>query len=141
VEQGDECRPVRLAQVKLKKLLFTVLGSISLVLGAAGVVLPLLPTTPLVLLAAYCFQESSEKIHNILVNNRIFGPYIENYRTKRGISLKRKAASIAFLWAGLAGSMIVLRAGWAYVLLGAVGVGVTAHLVMIPKRDKFNTPE
>ena len=120
--------------MNIKKLSLTVLGSISLILGAAGVVLPLLPTTPLVLLAAYCFQASSEKLHDKLVRNRIFGPYIENYRTKRGITLKRKAASIAFLWAGLAGSMIALRTGWAYALLGAVGVGVTLHLVMIRTR-------
>jgi uncharacterized membrane protein YbaN (DUF454 family) len=121
-------------QIKLKSLLFAALGFVFLGLGAAGVVLPVLPTTPFVLLAALCFSAGSAKLHNWLRRNRVFGQYIENYRTGQGITRPLKIASIAFLWAGLLVSMAVARAVWMYVLLGAVGAGVTAHLLLLKTR-------
>ena len=117
--------------MKVKRFIFALGGSLLLVLAAIGLVMPLLPTTPLVLLAAGCFSASSPKIHARLQKSRIFGPFIENYRTKQGIPLILKAGSIAFLWLGLITSMVVLNMAWAYLLLGLVGVGVTVHLLLI----------
>ena len=114
-----------------KNLVLLLLGFTFLALGAVGVALPVLPTTPFVLLAAICFSASNRKIAAWLESSRVFGPYIENYRTGGGITRRRKIASIVFLWAGLSVSMIVVRAAWIYFVLGIVGAGVTVHLLLI----------
>ena len=117
--------------MSMKKLLFIVLGFITLALGAIGVVLPLLPTTPLVILSALCFSYGSKRLEGWLCRNRVFGPFIENYRTGRGISRFHKIASIAFLWVGLVTSAIIVGTAMLYIILSAVGVGVTIHILMI----------
>ena len=117
--------------VKFIRVIIAVIGFILLGVGAVGVIIPVLPTTPFVMAAAGCFAASSKKCYDRLYGNRIFGQYIENYRNKKGISPKLKIASIAFLWAGLSISMIVSKLQWAYILLPIVGIGVTVHLIMI----------
>jgi len=115
----------------VKKLIFTILGFISLGLGAVGVALPVLPTTPFVIFAAVCFSAGNPRFSKWLASNRVFGPYITNYRTKQGISIWHKIASIAFLWTGLVISMIIVHTILIYVVLGVIGVGVTIHILMI----------
>jgi uncharacterized membrane protein YbaN (DUF454 family) len=122
--------------LKLKKILLTILGFISLVLGAIGVIIPVMPTTPFVLLAAICFSTGSSRLSGWLSKSKAFGPYIDNYRTKRGISRLRKTASIIFVWVGLSISMVLVRTLWVSVLLGVVGIGVSIHLLMIKTRTK-----
>jgi uncharacterized membrane protein YbaN (DUF454 family) len=73
-------------------------GTISLALGAIGVVVPLLPTTPFLLLATACYLRSSDRMHSWLVNNKWFGSYIKNYQEGKGIPLKTKVAAVSFLW-------------------------------------------
>ena len=121
--------------MRIKKLLLFILGCVSLMLGMAGIIVPLLPTTPLVLLSAACFSTSNKKLEGWLLRSRLFGPFIENYRTGGGISKTRKAASIAFLWIGLITSMIALRTSWIFVILVMVGIGVTIHLLMIKTKN------
>jgi len=120
--------------MRLKKILLKAAGFALLGLGAVGVVLPVLPTTPFVLLAAVCFSASDQKIYTRLKNNRVFGPYIENYQTKRGITRLRKAVSIAFVWVMLGISALMVELVWVYAVLGVVGLGVTIHLLMIKTR-------
>jgi uncharacterized membrane protein YbaN (DUF454 family) len=115
----------------MKKLIFVLLGFIFLTLGAVGVAIPVLPTTPFVLLAAGCFSLSSKKLDSWLQRSRLFGPYIENYRTKQGVSLCRKIASITFLWAGLIVSMVIVQTIWIYITLGLIGAVVTMHVLLI----------
>ena len=115
----------------MKKILLVVAGFMCLILGGAGVVLPLLPTTPLVLLAAICFSSSNKKIEAWLIRSRLFGPFIENYRTGRGISKQRKIFTIAFLWTGLICSMYFIGTIMVCILLCCIGVGVTVHLLML----------
>jgi hypothetical protein len=120
-----------MGRIRIKKILFIILGWISLGLGAVGVVLPVLPTTPFVLLSAICFSSGSKKMDAWLQNNRVFGPYIENYRTGQGIKKSLKIRSVFFLWTGLAVSMAVVQAVWVYVVLAVVGLGVTVHILSI----------
>jgi len=101
-----------------------------------GVALPVMPTTPFVLLAAICFSAGNDKFTEWLQKNRVFGPYIENYRNKRGISIWHKIGSIAFLWTGLVVSMAVVRELWIYLTLSAVGIGVTIHLLLIKTKKR-----
>jgi len=89
----------------------------------AGIIVPLLPTTPFILLSAVCFSKSNKKLESLLRRNRIFGAFIENYQTKQGISKLHKIGSMVYLWLGLITSMIVVRTVWVCVMLGVVGAG------------------
>lgn len=74
-----------------------VIGVLALALGALGIVLPLLPTTPFILLAAYSFARSSKPVHDWLLRHRIFGPLIENWRRYGAISRRAKILGLASL--------------------------------------------
>ncbi|AXI07969.1 DUF454 family protein [Oceanobacillus sp. 143] len=84
--------------IHLKKALLIIAGTISLGLGILGIFLPLLPTTPLLLLAAACYVRSSERLYNWLITNKYFGPYILNYRQGKGIPLQAKVVAVSVLW-------------------------------------------
>ncbi|MFB4168044.1 YbaN family protein [Virgibacillus sp. JSM 102003] len=83
---------------QLTKIVLIIAGSISLALGLAGIILPLLPTTPLLLLAAACYVRSSSRLYEWLITNKYFGSYIENYRLGKGIPLKAKVIGVSVLW-------------------------------------------
>jgi uncharacterized membrane protein YbaN (DUF454 family) len=76
------------------KLTWLIIGILSLGLGALGILLPLLPTTPLVLLAAFSFARSSERLHEWLINHDIFGALIDNWRQYGAISHRAKIVSV-----------------------------------------------
>lgn len=83
---------------QLKKAFFLIAGSLSLALGVLGIILPLLPTTPLLLLAAACYVRSSNRLYQWLINNKWFGQYIKDFRSGKGIPLKAKVIGITVLW-------------------------------------------
>ena len=112
----------------VKKALLITAGLLSLSLGVVGIFLPVLPTTPLVLLAAACFAKSSRRMEGWLLRNPVFGPFIENYRTKKGISVRHMVGTLIFLWVGLVVSMIIIGTLWGILLLVSVGIGVTLHV-------------
>ncbi|MCL2576736.1 MAG: YbaN family protein [Defluviitaleaceae bacterium] len=122
--------------MKIKNLLLVVLGVVSLILGLVGIILPVLPTTPFVLLSAACFSTSNKKLDDWLRRSRIFAPFIENYRTGQGISRLHKIGSITFLWTGLIISMLITRTTFIFATLSIVGIGVTVHLLMIKTKKK-----
>lgn len=105
-------------------------------IGAIGIVVPILPTTPFLILAAICFGSSSPKTRIWLENNRFFGEYIENYRTGAGVSRSRKVSAIVFLWVLLMISGFFMRHN-ALVLciLAIVGVLVTIHILTLKGRS------
>lgn len=112
--------------------LFVVAGSVSVGLGTLGIVLPLLPTTPFLLLAAYCYAKSSERFYTWLVTNRYFGEYILNYREKRGVPMKIKVYTLILLWATISFSAFyVVSLIWVRVLLMIIASGVTIHVLSI----------
>ncbi|MEX0343451.1 MAG: YbaN family protein [Rhizobiaceae bacterium] len=76
-------------------------GFLAVGLGVAGVFLPLLPTTPFLLLAAFAFARSSPRLHDRLVNHRKFGPVIENWRQHGAISRRAKFAAVAAMIAAV----------------------------------------
>lgn len=116
----------------IRKALLIFAGTVCVGLGVLGMFLPLLPTTVFLLLAAYCYSHSSEKFHDWLLENRWFGPYIKNYRSGRGISLRQKVSTIAFLWASIGFSIWVLAGGfWLNLLMISIALGVSIHLVWL----------
>lgn len=80
------------------KLLFLVLGTLSLMLGIIGIVTPGLPTTPFLLLTAGLYMRSSRKFYNWLISNKHLGPYIANYQKNRGLTRKAKTNAIILQW-------------------------------------------
>ena len=101
--------------------------------GTLGIVLPLLPTTPFLVLAAICFSRSSERFHNWLLNNKWFGAYIKNYREGKGISLRQKVVVLSLLILTIGYSCIFLLDHIAVrVILLLVAVGISIHILRIP---------
>ncbi|GGA84675.1 YbaN family protein [Ornithinibacillus halotolerans] len=82
----------------IKKLFLVTAGLVSLLLAVIGIFLPLIPTTPLLLLAAACFIRSSERLYEWLITNKYLGPYIKNYREGNGIPLQAKIIGVTLLW-------------------------------------------
>ena len=116
---------------RIKRHILISAGFACLALGGIGIVLPLLPTTPFVLLAAILFGKSSPKFQAGLETNRVFGPYIENHRTGAGIPLATKVGALVFLWTGLAISAILAQYWWVWGILVIVGIAVTTHLARL----------
>ena len=107
-------------------------GTFFLALGVVGIFIPLLPTTPFLLLAAACYARGSKRLHDWLLGNRLFGRYIRNYREGKGVPLGAKALSVAFLWA------TILISAWWFVsdiyiraALVAIALAVSAHILTI----------
>lgn len=115
-----------------RRLLF--LGGIASVgLGVAGVLLPLLPTTPFLLLAAYLFARSSPSHRERLLSHPLVGPPLKDWVERRGLRRSAKARALALLWAVLLPTSLALgHTGGAGILLLAVGGAVTAYLLRLP---------
>ena len=105
---------------------------LAVILGTVGVFVPLLPTTPFLLLAAACFVRSSDQMYHWLINHPAFGKYIRNYRDYRAITLLAKIVSLVFLWGTvLYSALAVVESLFMRVLLGLILVGVTIHLLTL----------
>ena len=116
----------------IRALLFAA-GTISLALGAIGVVVPLLPTTPFLLLAAACYIRSSDRMHSWLINNKWFGSYIKNYQEGKGIPLKTKILAVSFLWITIMiSAFFVMKILWVQVILLVIATGVSVHIIRLP---------
>lgn len=89
------------------RIFWLILGLASLSLGIVGIVLPLLPTTPFLLLSAFCFARSSDRLHDWLLAHRIFGPLLENWRRHRAIARSAKLAATAACTAVFAMSLML----------------------------------
>jgi uncharacterized membrane protein YbaN (DUF454 family) len=91
-----------------KRVFFLVSGFVSLGLAIIGIFLPVLPTTPFLLLSAYCFSRSSKKWHQWLLKHKHFGKIIRDYNERRGVSLRIKIFAISFLWITILFSVVVV---------------------------------
>jgi len=116
----------------LNRWILIIIGSFFTGLGILGIFLPLLPTTPFLLLAAACYIRSSERFYNWLMNNKWLGNYIKNYLEGKGVSLKSKVLSISLLWITIGYSVVfVVNIFPIRVILILIAIGVTIHLLSI----------
>ncbi|HUH87086.1 MAG TPA: YbaN family protein [Pusillimonas sp.] len=111
------------------KIFFNVVGGIALALAALGVALPLLPTTPFLLVAAACFLRGSPRMHAWLTQNQVFGHYLRDYQEKKAVPLRIKVVAIGLMWLSLGYSMLFV-VPTLKIPLGLIGLGVTAYLVL-----------
>lgn len=110
-------------------------GFIALLLGFIGIFLPLLPTTPFLLLASACFARSSVRAHNWLRTNPLFGKYLRDWEDGRGLPLRGKACILLFMWSSLGYSMLRLGKPALIALLLLTGTAVTIYLLrFVPTR-------
>jgi uncharacterized membrane protein YbaN (DUF454 family) len=121
----------------LKKVIFTAAGTISLGLGAVGLFLPILPTTPLLLLSAACYYKGSERMHRWLLNNKLFGSYIRNYKEGKGISQMGKILTLFLLWITISYSaFFIVNNSIVQIVLFTIAIGVTVHIITLPTLKK-----
>ncbi len=112
----------------MKKVVFIILGSICTLVGIIGIFIPVLPTTPLLLLAAWLFVRSSDNLYNWLINHRILGIYIKSYVKYRGVDMKYKIFAISMVWITILFSTTLVNSVYLKILLIVIMLGVTLHI-------------
>lgn len=118
------------------RIAFVALGCLCVALGVAGAFLPLLPTTPFMLLAAACFARASTRFYNWLLNTRAFGPSILEWRLHRSIPYRVKLIAITMMALTLSISVIwVIEEPWLQALCAALGMLLAVWMYRIPSRD------
>lgn len=126
----------------MRWLLWTA-GTISLILGIFGLFLPVLPTTPFILLAAACYAKASEKFHQRLLAHATFGPIIQEWEEYRSMPLRTKKVAVSLMSLSIAVSVWVIRDYlWLQVMLIILGISMGTWLWRLPSRDepKLNAP-
>ncbi len=124
------------------RLLLTFAGSVSLALGIIGIFVPILPTTPFLLLAAACYLRSSRRLYDWLIGHRLFGRTIRNYLRHKSVDRKTKIFALVLLWLSLTVSAILAPSTIVRILLPLVGIGVSIHLLCLktmPKGSRQDT--
>lgn len=116
------------------KAFLIIIGTLSIAMGVIGIVVPLLPTTPLVLLGAACYVKASDELYQRLTRNKWLGGYIRDFREKNGITLKNKVLSLSLMWISILGTILFLAINfWLAAALIIIAVTVSAYIL------SFNT--
>ena len=112
------------------KIVMTIFGTLFLVLGIVGIFVPVLPTTPFLLLAAALYFRSSPRLYDWLMKHKRLGPYIRNFREFRAIPLRVKIISVSLVWLTLLySSFFIVTAWWLRILLLVLAVILTWHIL------------
>lgn len=123
---------ISIATTKPLRMLLLIAGTLSLVLGIIGIVVPILPTTPFLLLAATCYSRASQRFYTALLNNRLCGQMIRQWREQRGVTVKTKLIAITMLIGSLGSTIIFFTATnplrICLVLLGLVVITIILRL-------------
>ena len=118
------------------KIVFVACGSLSVGLGVLGIFLPLLPTTPFLLLAAFLYAKSSDRLYAWLLNHKVLGRYIRDFREEKAIPLRVKIVSVSLLWITISYSALcVVNPLWLKLLLFAIAVGVSIHILSFKTKN------
>ncbi|MDL2295896.1 YbaN family protein [Lachnospiraceae bacterium OttesenSCG-928-E19] len=122
----------------MKVFLITFVGFILLGLGTIGLFIPVLPTTPFVIGAVACLG-ATPRIQSVILSIPIFKEYVESYRNKKAISTKTVVSSLTFLWGMMLVSIFITKKLWLAILLIAIGIAVTIHILYMARSRKDNT--
>jgi len=120
--------PTRLASAAWVRYLYIAAGWISLALGIIGVVTPILPTTPFILLSGYCFARGSERFHTWIMAHKYFGPMIRAFRDEKRIPLKAKVLATVMIVVTMTATALVVKKVFAIVGMASVGVAVVTYI-------------
>ena len=111
------------------RIFLLLLGTLSLAVGIIGIFLPVLPTTPLLLLAAWCYYRGSRRMYHWLMSHPHLGAYIRNFTEHKVIPLRTKVIILSMLWASLLFCAYILSPIWLKCLMIAIAIGVTWHIL------------
>jgi len=122
--------------ILLNKIL-VVSGTFFLLIGIVGIIIPILPTTPFLLLSAACYAKGSKKFYNWLINNKWLGEYIKNYQEGKGIPINVKILTITFLWITIVFSIILIVTNYLIqIILLIIAIAVTIHILTVKTMKK-----
>lgn len=126
----------------LIKVILIVFGTLSLIVGIAGIVIPGLPTVPFILLAAGLYIKSSDKLYQKLIGNKIIGSYVTEYRNKKGMTKKSKLTAIGIMWGMIAISCIFIITAFSLkhvvAVIGVIGTIVIVFIIPTITSDRNN---
>lgn len=115
-----------------KRTLLIIAGTLLVGLGIIGILMPVLPTTPFLLLAAACYARSSQRFYHWLLNNKWFGNYIKNYIQRKGVPLKVKILAITWLWITIGFSVVfAVEVFLVRLILIVIAIGVSIHILCL----------
>jgi uncharacterized protein len=121
-----------MGRLSLTQWIFGTIGMVALGLGIIGIIVPLVPTTPFLLLAAACFMRSSNRLYNWLINHKWFGSYIKHYQEHRAISRRARILALVLLWAAIGyASFYIVTLPWLRFLLLVIAAGVSIYLLRL----------
>ncbi|WP_461363602.1 YbaN family protein [Candidatus Darwinibacter acetoxidans] len=120
---------------ELKKILLIALGTLALGLGVVGMFLPILPTTPLLLVTAYCYLRSSPALYKWLVSHRVFGKYIRDYMERRLVPRRVKIAALSVLWPSLLFCIFLLPLIPLRLLVASIGLAVSVYIIRLREAE------
>ena len=120
----------------LKKKLYITFGFLAVALAIVGVFIPGLPTVPFLLVALFCFERSSKKYHDMIMNNKYFGPVLQDYYSGKGLTSSVKIKAILFLSCGMAFSIYKIQNLHARIVLAVVWLGVAIHIILLKTKEK-----
>lgn len=125
------------------RIFLIIVGSVSLVLGILGMFLPLLPTTPFLLLSAAVWVKASPALYQWLLNHKVFGEYIRNFREHRAIPLRVKIISVSLVWLtiGYCIFAVVDEWWWAQMLMTLLAIGISWHILSFKTLKKAENGE
>lgn len=115
----------------MKRILYMTLGILCVIIGTIGIFFPILPTTPLLLLAAWFFARSNQKFHDWLMNHPIHGKYIRDYLEKHAVKKSHRTKALIMLWSGMSLTMYLVRKPVVIIILSIIGSLVTIHLLRL----------
>lgn len=131
---GD--KGLQLHDSPLVRMIFLLLGTLALLLGVLGIFLPVLPTTPFVLLAAACFARGSEHLHNWLLTHRTAGPIIRAWREHRGMPAGVKPWAFLLMGLSFGISILLMESNWHRAMLAGIAIVLALFLWRTPVRGK-----
>ncbi|MDR2085912.1 MAG: YbaN family protein [Dysgonamonadaceae bacterium] len=125
------------------KYFFIFIGVISLGLGILGIFLPVLPTTPFLLLSAALFARSSDRLYHWLLYHHVLGEYIRGFLQEKAIPLRIKIFSLTVMWIAMLYAIFFALKGmfWCQIILFAIAVGITMHILSYKTKSKTNKNE
>ena len=120
------------ARGEVKRRFFIVAGTIAIGIGVVGIVVPLLPTTPFLILAAFCYGRGSKRLYNALLSNRLIGSYLRNYLEGKTMSTKAKIWTLSMFWIVIGCTAVLFTdSPLVRIVLFSVGSGVTVHIALL----------
>ena len=120
----------------LKKKIYICVGLLATGLGIIGAFLPVMPTVPFLLVALFCFERSSKKYHDMILNNKYFGKVLRDYYEGRGLTTSVKIKAILFLTCGMGFSFYKVQHLYLRIMLAVIWLGVTIHIILLKTKPK-----